>query len=228
MYYKGDHRDELYPQGEGFFAGRLNYTLSLTNWKNKSVLLAGDSYGQLAQRILQLGASYVYSFDIAPPSKQIGDIKKIYAKKFDHETLSIFDLSRKNTFDVVGYFEVIEHLPPGTELTSLTLLYNSLKKGGEILLSTPHASFLSYITDPALVMGHRHYTIDQIRDLLTESGFENISIKRGGFIYSALDILTMYFSKWILRKEHVSKSTTKLNSEYPHPHGLDLFAYGRK
>ncbi|MEI7652777.1 MAG: methyltransferase domain-containing protein [bacterium] len=228
MYYKGSHRDELYPQGEGFFAGRLDYTLSLTDWKNKSVLLAGDSYGQLAQRILQLGASYVYSFDIAPPSKEIDYLKKRYHNKFDHEILSIFDLSCKNTFDVVGYFEVIEHLPPGTELSSLKLLFSSLKEGGEILLSTPHSSLLSYITDPAVFVGHRHYNLNQIKDLLIRSGFTDISLTRGGFVYSGLDILCMYFFKWVLRKKYVSSFTSRLNSEYPHSHGLDLFAYGKK
>ena len=227
QYYVGDSRSSLYPDAITELHGRLLHTVNMANWEGKKVLVVGDSYGWFAEYVLRHGAKRVVSFDIASPSSHIAKLEKEFPH-FSHEICSVFDLSYQDMFDYVGYFEVIEHLPPHTELESLKAIHKSLVPGGYLLLSTPHASLLSYLADPALLLGHRHYSIAQIDGLLKQAGYSQISTYRGGFIWSALDILSLYITKWIFRKPYISRLTIRMDSEYPNTHGITLFAVAKK
>jgi SAM-dependent methyltransferase len=72
-------------------------------------------------------------------------------------------------FDVLGMFDVLEHLPEDQEI--LRLAGRSLRPGGKLLLTVPaHQSLWSYFDDAA---GHcRRYSLDGIRQKLENAGFE--------------------------------------------------------
>lgn len=227
QYYVGDSRSSLYPDAITELHGRLLHTVNMANWEGKKVLVVGDSYGWFAEYVLRHGAIKVVSFDIATPSAHIAKLEKEFPH-FTHEICSVFDLSYRDMFDYVGYFEVIEHLPPHTELESLKAIHKSLVPGGYLLLSTPHKSLFSYLADPACFFGHRHYSINEMQLLLNTSRFRVDSIYRGGYFYAIVDILLLYFTKWILRKKYTSRLLYKSDKEYPNSTGITLFAIARK
>jgi SAM-dependent methyltransferase len=91
------------------------------------------------------------------------------------------------SFDAATMFEVLEHIPPNSELQALREVCRTLKPGAAFILSTPFAHPLSCLLDPAWYVGHRHYGRMQLGGLLAEAGFE---IDRC-FVYGAFwDILT--------------------------------------
>ena len=79
------------------------------------------------------------------------------------------DLRVAGPFDLIGAFDVIEHVEPDRE--SLKTLYNLTKTGGHALFTVPAYMFLWSQHD---VVNHhkRRYVLPQFRDLLREAGFE--------------------------------------------------------
>ena len=75
--------------------------------------------------------------------------------------------------DVISMFDVIEHIPRTTESFVLGRIHKMLKPNGKIVISTPLENKTKFF-DPAwyLKPRHRHYTEEQIAELLIESGFE--------------------------------------------------------
>ena len=72
-------------------------------------------------------------------------------------------------FDLVGMFDVLEHLPEEQE--TLRSLWTLLAPGGRLLLTVPAHQFLwSYFDEAAHHC--RRYAADEIREKLMEAGFE--------------------------------------------------------
>ena len=81
---------------------------------------------------------------------------------------SLFDLPEDEAFDVIGMFDVLEHLPD--DIGALCALRRALPPGGRLVLTVPaHTSLWSYADTHA---GHfRRYSVSQLRRALTRSGF---------------------------------------------------------
>lgn len=107
---------------------------------------------------------------------------------------------RKNTFDAVMYFMVLEHVPRGTELVTLRNLNIVLKNNGRLFITTMHKNIKSIISDPAYWLGHRHYSEDELRTLLELSGFKIKHIMYNGGYFTTLHIWLLYFFKHVLRR----------------------------
>jgi SAM-dependent methyltransferase len=72
-------------------------------------------------------------------------------------------------FDMVGMFDVLEHISEDEE--TLRLVHNSLRPGGKLLLTVPaHQSLWSYFDEAAHHC--RRYSADGIRKKLEDAGFE--------------------------------------------------------
>ena len=71
-------------------------------------------------------------------------------------------------FDVIGLFDVLEHLPDDAEV--LDELYRQLEQGGRLIITVPaHPALWSYADDYA---GHyRRYTAAGLNAVLTRAGF---------------------------------------------------------
>lgn len=107
---------------------------------------------------------------------------------------------KNEEFDVVTFWDVIEHIPIGYELATLLEINRVLKKGGYLFLATVGKNFWSNLLDPAYwLAGHRHYTREQLVQMLSDSGFKEEEIKQVGSFFSSFYALSFYFFKHVLK-----------------------------
>ena len=125
----------------------------------------------------------------------------------------------KNSFDTVTAWEVIEHIPFGTEKQMLTEIEKVLKPGGILYLSTPFSHPVSNLLDPAWWFGHRHYKLEDLKTFCKSANLEITEHLIYGKFGLVLDLLNFYFSKWILRRERLF---TKYFEE------IEKFSYSKK
>jgi SAM-dependent methyltransferase len=104
------------------------------------------------------------------------------------------------TFDIVCLFDVIEHLPRGTEIRALDEAHRVLRPGGKLYLSTPHASVVHTPLDPNWYVGHRHYRRATVKWLLELTGFTLERQLVAGGIIECLDYLRWLIYKYLLRR----------------------------
>ena len=135
----------------------------------------------------------------------------------------------KSSSDIVTLFDVIEHIPKGTELDALKKIYNILKANGQIVISTPFIGISKYL-DPAWYFGHRHYSREQMVELLVDAGFEIKDIYIHGGFYEMMSMLLFYPFKHILNLETPFKKffDRKRMEEYQKKGYVTLFITGIK
>ncbi len=103
-------------------------------------------------------------------------------------------------FDVVTFWDVIEHIPIGYELATLLEINRVLKKGGHLFLATVGKNFWSNLLDPAYwLAGHRHYTKDQLEKMLQDSGFGVERVEKVGSFFSSAYAISFYIFKHVFR-----------------------------
>lgn len=81
----------------------------------------------------------------------------------------LYRLPPEEKFDLIGMFDVLEHLPD--DATALQSLANSMTLGGRLLLTVPaHRTLWSYADTHA---GHQcRYSVAQLREVLATNGWE--------------------------------------------------------
>jgi SAM-dependent methyltransferase len=104
------------------------------------------------------------------------------------------------SFDAVCLFDVIEHLPRGSENRALNEVRRVLAKGGRLYFSTPHASPVHTPLDPVWLLGHRHYRRATIRRLLVSAGFSVDKLFVAGGVIEGLDHIRLLVYKHLLRR----------------------------
>ena len=112
----------------------------------------------------------------------------------------------ESSFDTICIWDVIEHLPKGSERILFKEMDRVLRPNGKIYLSTPFRSFRSMIFDPAYwLIGHRHYSFEQLRSFGRLYGIiaERETVR--GATWQLIGVLNLYFSKWILRRQPLFK-----------------------
>lgn len=84
-------------------------------------------------------------------------------------------------------------------------------------LSTPHKTFFCNILDPAWwLIGHRHYSENQLKELAIRNGFNiEIMITKGAW-WEIFGINNLYIAKWIFRRKPFFEHyiSQKQNDEY--------------
>jgi SAM-dependent methyltransferase len=105
------------------------------------------------------------------------------------------------SFDAACMFDVIEHLPRGSEDTVLREAHRVLRRNGKLYFSTPHASVLHTPLDPVWSFGHRHYRRSTIRRLLQSSGFTVERLFVAGGAIEALDHIRLLAYKHFLGRQ---------------------------
>lgn len=121
---------------------------------------------------------------------------------------------KNNTFDIVLFFMVIEHIPKNTEQQALNNINKVTKLGGNLFMNTMLYNLPSNLMDPAYFpKQHRHYTKKQLEDFLTKAGFQIQETYYNGGFFTFFYISTLYFFKHVLkRKEPNGKLMDKLVS----------------
>ena len=191
------------------------------------------------KKILDLGC-WVGYFEFAARSEKqiIGLDTSLHALKFAKKNLSnsfvnasVFSLPFKpNSFDAACLWEVLEHLPKGSEANALQELHGVLKTGGFLFISTPNNNLFSNILDPAFLFGHRHYSKQVLKKLLHKTGFELALAKEAGGFFKIADTFLMYLWKHLFhRKKPVIKIIDKMVEKEMNSKGFEhLYAIAKK
>lgn len=167
--------------------------------RGMSILDIGPSFGWFERMALSSGCAEVIGLEPESKNFYLAQIEVPDAKFIEGSVLDIpFE---DGVFDLVVMFDVIEHLPKGSETVALNEIYRVLRTGGRIVLSTPFRHPLSCAFDPAWYFGHRHYSAKVLRDLALKSkiNVEGLEIKGG--LFEMISALLMYIFKWIFNSE---------------------------
>lgn len=146
--------------------------------KAKKVVDVGSTFGWLEKTLENDGAKEIIGVELSAPA--VAFAKKLAPKATFFEG-SALDLPIKDgVADIAFLFDVIEHVPVNTEPKALQELHRVLRKGGTLLLSTPHSHPIANVIDIAWYLGHRHYSPEHITQLLKDAGFKVKKIRSAG------------------------------------------------
>lgn len=172
--------------------------------RNKIILDIGCGFGAFLMYALDKGAKEVAGVEVSEKdlktAKNSLKSKNVTLKEGSAINLPFPD----NYFDTVVSFEVLEHIPKNTELKMFSEINRVLKKDGILYLTTPYDSFLSKYFDPAFyILGHRHYSKKQIKSFASNNNLKILKLRTIGTIWEFLNLYSLYFSKWVLRREKI-------------------------
>lgn len=124
---------------------------------------------------------------------------------------------KTSCFDVICFFDVLEHLPAGSESIVFSKTNSMLRSNGLLIMSVPNNHFVSKLLDPAyFLIDHRHYDIPRIRTFMEKTDFEICEVRYGGGIVEALSMVLLYLFKHLFGMEVPFKSFLEYlrNKEY--------------
>ena len=151
-----------------WFQGRkliLSYFLRHALKGKESYIEIGCGTGYLLDIPKGLGGIRISGVDMHEESVRIARQRCKDARIFP---ATIDTLDSRDTFDVVGIFDVIEHIED--DRTAMKQLAKHVKKDGYILITVPQHKWLFSEADKAA--GHfRRYSRHDLRRLLIDSGF---------------------------------------------------------
>jgi cyclopropane fatty-acyl-phospholipid synthase-like methyltransferase len=201
--------------------------IALTHWrlmddadiKNKEILDIGCGLGWFELNAVNKGADRIVGIEIS--KQDLFTAKRhVVDSKVSFKVGSAIDLPfEDHCFDTVVAWEVLEHIPKGTEVKMFREVNRVLKPGGAFYLSTPETSFLSNVLDPAWwLIGHRHYTKETLCDYVVQGGFTLSTIMSHGKHWDLISNLNMYIAKWIFRRRsfyeaYINKKVEKEHQE---------------
>lgn len=182
--------------------------------KGKTVLDIGCSFGWFSKIMIENGCKEVVGVDLAERNL-LNAVSQTNSQRARFFKCSALDLSilKKNHFDLVVMWEVLEHLPRNIERQALEEIKEVLKPAGILYISVPNKSFWSCLLDPAWYCGHRHYSKDSVCDILSKAGFKTENIEYGGGFYELFSMLLLYVYKWFFRKEIPFKNWFEMKRE---------------
>jgi SAM-dependent methyltransferase len=200
--------------------------------REKTILNIGCGYGWFELNAVFKGASLIIGTEIGEKDLNTA---KIFARhnNISYQVSNAIALPFANeTFHTVISWEVIEHIPRGSELQMFSEVSRVLKKGGIFYMSTPYAHILSNFFDPAWwLIGHRHYSREKLVRIATQAGFSiEQEVKKGGF-WEIFGINNLYISKWIFRRKPFFEQEINVfqDREYGKPGGIsNIFLKLRK
>ncbi|KKQ91486.1 MAG: hypothetical protein UT17_C0007G0012 [Candidatus Woesebacteria bacterium GW2011_GWB1_39_10] len=209
--------------------GRLLHTIKFIDnkdIKNKIVLDIGCGYGWCELNLLKRGVKKIYATEVT--SEDLDTIKKnIKHPKVVYQVANATNLPFPDkSVDTVLCWEVIEHIPVGTEKQLFSEVHRILKPYGSFYLSTPYKSWPSMVFDPAWwLIGHRHYSLKELNQYANSKKMTMSKNTIKGRWWELTGILNMYFSKWILRRNPLFRSMfyKKIDHEYKQPGFIDIF-----
>lgn len=167
--------------------------------KNKKVLDVGSSFGWFERMAIKANCAEIVG--IEPDKKFFYQAKKEVPGAIFKIGSALRIPAKKNYFDKVVMFDVIEHLPKDKENKALLEVKRVLKTNGEFFLSTPKSFWLANFMDPAWYFGHRHYSLRKIEEIFKKSGLKIKKIEIKGGFFEAISIILLYIFKWIFKKE---------------------------
>lgn len=167
----------------------------------RDLLDVGCGFGGFAYFALACGARSVTGVepteaDLLTVRRNLDDPRVSFRVASAHELP--FD---EASFDTVVMWEVLEHIPPGTEAIAFKEIARVLRSQGRLYVSTPHASPVARVADPAWwLVKHRHYSRDDLRRFSESAGLTVDQIEVRGGLWEIVYMADLYTSKWVLRR----------------------------
>ena len=195
--------------------GRHKFSFALCgDIKGLSVLDVGSSFGWFERFALAAGVKKVVG--IEPEEESFYKARKEVSKAVFKRGTALKIPEKDSSYDLVVMFDVIEHIPVGTEDQALKEIYRVLKKGGSFIMSTDYDLWISKIMDPAWYFGHRHYSQQRLEKLFRKAGFQIEQVEHRGGFFEIIGTILLYIFKWIFRSEVPFKSfiNRQKDSEY--------------
>lgn len=192
--------DKTEPKGEHKFY----FSLSKEHIKGKKILDIGAWTGAF-EALIYNQAKEITAVDVEEKALKVlkQNLPRVECVKAKSHNLPF----KPETFEVVTFWDVIEHIPIGYELATLQEINRVLKNKGYLFISTVNKNFWSDLLDPAYwLAGHRHYTEKQLIQMLTDSGFKVEEVKRTGSFFSSFYAISFYVFKHIFRMKMPSVS----------------------
>lgn len=181
--------DILSPKAYHRYAFKI--TKEYASWKNSLMLDIGCLVGNFISLLENPNAIGV---DVLPEPVRL--FAKKHCPKNEFMLSSGLVLPFKNSvFDTLTMWEVIEHVPIGTEEKTFQEINRVLKNNGTLLLSTPNKHILSILLDPAyFLFKHRHYKKEDLKMMLNKNGFSIVhSEVKAGFSTHLGFLITAFF-----------------------------------
>ena len=214
--------------------GRLRRTGSFVltaDLQGSAILDVGCGFGWFELVALEGGARAVTGVE---PTE--ADLKTVRSSLQDDrlhvEVASAIDLPfEQESFDTVAGWEVLEHLPRRSEAAAFGEFHRVLRPGGALYLSTPHATPLAMLADPAWwLIGHRHYSRNAVSRFAQAAGFVVEELETYGGHWEIAGLLDMYVAKWVLRRPPVLARflKPKIEREWSRPGFTNVFLRCRK
>lgn len=179
--------------------GRGKFALELIKNCEYPILDAGCAWGYVTRHIPKNKKGLIIGQDIKRE-----EIK--YAKLHDNSEYVSGSVTespfKDNSFATVLLLDVLEHVE--SDKKCIEQIKKILKPKGRLILSVPYDTYLSRTFDPGYKRGHRHYSLNKLREL-TNKDFDMEIIHRGGFILNSVG------SYIYLLADVIDKHTSKTN-----------------
>lgn len=204
--------------------GRLKFTtqdfVESSDIRDKSVLDIGCGYGWFELWAAHNGVREITGLDMTPADLKTAmdniRLPQVHFKEGGATSLPLGDASR----DTAVSWEVIEHIPNGSEPIMFAEVKRVLRPGGVFYLSTPNRNLRSILGDPTYWMiNHRHYSLEYFEKLASQTGFKVVKRTVKGGIIEIADMWNLYVSKWVFRRDRFFKQKSL---------GWTDYDYGRK
>ncbi len=181
--------------------------VQVEDFTNKLVLDVGCGFGSFVLTVLEFEPRRVVGLDITEADIQTAK-QHIRDPRAEFMVANVLKLPfPDHHFDTISAWEVIEHIPKNTENIFFSEIHRVLKPIGRLYLSTPFKGFWSCVGDPAWwLIGHRHYSLDQLQALSSAAGFATTKMVVHGNLFSIASSINMYVAKWIFRREPFFKN----------------------
>lgn len=140
-------------------------------WKPGIFLEAGIGTGTMSKALLSAGYTG-YGYDITEENLEIAK-RNLTDYKDSIELLGELSENKLSAVDYLFAFEVLEHIEQDDH--ALSLWAKHLTPGGKVLISVP-ARMRNFRADDHYVGHVRRYERHTLKDLLKETGFEDIKI----------------------------------------------------
>lgn len=168
--------------------------LKKQNLKDKVIVDIGSSNGWLEKEIEKSGAKKIIGIEPDQQSIKLAkrNVKNALFIKGEAGNIPV----KSNFADIVILFDVIEHVPGGSEKQVFLEIKRIIKTGGILVLSTPHDHWVINLLDLAWYFGHRHYSVNKIKEFLDDCGFKITNLEVRGNIFSSFYLIWLYIAKF--------------------------------
>ncbi|MCS7184381.1 MAG: class I SAM-dependent methyltransferase [bacterium] len=165
--------------------------------KNSKIIDIACGYGNILLWLKEKGYSDVVGLDISP--EQVDLAKKLGVNNIIKADFRDYLKDKAVLYDVVFAVNIIEHFNKYDVFEIIKILYEALKPGGSLIISTVNAESMFFGRHLYGDLTHEHaWTSSTLKTLLEFTGFKNIVIKEAAPIVTGIRSFFRYIAWKIL------------------------------